>query len=153
LIDLGGNVVTVGSKPDGRPWRIGLQDPEPGVPRGQHVGILDLTGSVAVVTSGVYERVLVSGGVSYHHILDTRTGLPVRNGLTAVTIVSPDSFDAAGWSTTLFALGRERGMALAQVNGIEALFFTEARDVYATAGVSARLRLTDARFTLRALNE
>ena len=74
LVDLGGNVLTLGAKPDGSPWRIGLQDPDPSVPRGSHIGIIEFEGSRSVVTSGTYERYFVRDGVRYHHLLDTATG-------------------------------------------------------------------------------
>jgi len=142
LVDLGGNVLTLGAKPDGSAWRIGLQDPDPAVPRGSHIGTLEYRGSRAVVTSGTYERYLVQDGVRYHHLLDTATGRPVTNGLVAVTIFTARSIDADGWSTLAFTSGLERGRALVEATGgtVEAIFFTEGFEVYATAGVRGMLR-------------
>jgi FAD:protein FMN transferase len=150
LVDLGGNVLTLGAKPDGSPWRIGLQDPDPAVPRGSHIGTLEFEGSRAVVTSGTYERYLERDGVRYHHLLDTATGRPVSNGLVAVTIFTTRSIDADGWSTLAFASGLERGRALVEATGgdVEALFFTERFEVYATGGVRGKLKLSDARWRL-----
>ena len=146
LVNLGGNVLTVGKKPDGSPWRIGVQNPEE--PRGTHVGIVEV-GESAVVTSGNYERFFESGGRRYHHILDTRTGAPVSNGLSAVMIVAADSTTADALSTLVFALGLERGRALVESThgSVEALFVTEGRDIYVTAGLKPRFKLTDTRFT------
>ncbi len=151
LIDLGGNLLTLGAKPDGSPWRIGLQDPDPSVPRGTHIGVVEFEGSRAVVTSGTYERYFVRDGVRYHHLLDTATGSPVANGLVAVTIFTARSFEADGWSTLVFASGLERGRALVEAtNGeVEAAFFTDRFEVYATSGMRNRLRLSDARWQLR----
>jgi thiamine biosynthesis lipoprotein len=151
LIDLGGNLLTFGAKPDGSPWRIGLQDPDPSVPRGTHIGVVEFEGSRTVVTSGTYERYFVRDGVRYHHLLDTATGSPVANGLVAVTIFTARSVEADGWSTLAFASGLERGRALVEAtNGeVEAAFFTERFEVYATAGMRSRLRLSDARWQLR----
>lgn len=150
LIDLGGNVLTLGDKPDGSPWRIGLQDPDPAVPRGTHIGIVEFAGSLSVVTSGTYERYFVQDGVRYHHLLDTATGRPVSNGLVAVTIVAPRSLDADGYSTLAFCSGLERGRALveATAGAVEAAFFTDRFEVYATAGLRRRLKLSDARWRL-----
>ena len=151
VVDLGGNVLTFGAKPDGTPWRIGLQDPDPAVPRGSHIGLLEFTGSRAVVTSGTYERFFVRDGVRYHHILDTATGRPVQNGLVAVTIVTDRSIVADGYSTLVFASGIERGRALVEATGgaIEAIFFTDTFEVYATAGIRGSLRISDDRWKLK----
>ena len=151
LIDLGGNVLTLGAKPDGSPWRIGLQDPDPAVARGTHIGILEFEGSRTVVTSGTYERYFVQDGVRYHHLLDTSTGGPVRNGLVAVTIVTSRSITADGYSTLVFASGLERGRALVEATGgaVEALFFTDRFEVYATPGVRHLLKLSDPRWQLK----
>jgi thiamine biosynthesis lipoprotein len=148
LVNLGGNVLTVGAKPDGTPWRIGAQNPEQ--PRGTHVGIVE-TGPSAVVTSGSYERYFEVDGKRYHHILDTRTGFPVSNGLSAVTIVTADSMTADGYSTLVFALGLQKGRALVESSGgaIEALFITDRREIYLTAGLKNKFRLTNTQFTLK----
>jgi thiamine biosynthesis lipoprotein len=151
VVDLGGNVLTFGAKPDGSPWRIGLQDPDPAVPRGSHIGQIEFTGSRTVVTSGTYERFFVRDGIRYHHILDTTTGRPVTNGLVAVTIVTDRSITADGYSTLVFASGLERGRALVEATGgsIEAIFFTDAFEVYATAGIRGSLQISDDRWKLR----
>ena len=151
VVDLGGNVLTFGAKPDGSPWRIGLQDPDPAVPRGSHIGMLEFRGSRAVVTSGTYERFFVRDGTRYHHILDTTTGRPVQNGLVAVTIVTDRSIIADGYSTLVFALGLERGRALVEATGgaIEAVFFTTGYEVYATAGIRGSLLISDERWQLK----
>jgi thiamine biosynthesis lipoprotein len=151
LIDLGGNVLTLGAKPDGSPWRIGLQDPDPSVPRGTHIGLIEFVGSRAVVTSGTYERYFVKDGVRYHHLLDTATGTPVANGLVAVTIFTSRSITADGYSTLAFTSGLERGRALVEATHgeVEALFFTDRFEVFATAGLRGLLKLTDARWRLK----
>ena len=138
----------LGAKPDGTAWKIGVQNPEE--PRGTHIGIIEV-GETAVVTSGSYERYFEAGGRRYHHILDTTTGEPVDNGLTAVMIVARDSTTADGYSTLVFALGLQKGRALVEstAGAIEALFITDKRDVSVTTGLRKRFRLTDTRFTLR----
>jgi thiamine biosynthesis lipoprotein len=147
VIDLGGNVKVVGRKPDGAKWRIGIQNPFD--ERGAHIGVATLGGGATVVTSGVYERFFIGvDGTRYHHILDTRSGYPVRNGLVSVTVISSSSVDADGLSTTLFALGLKDGMALAESLGhVEAVFIDEAKKVYMSSGAAAVFALTDAAFT------
>jgi thiamine biosynthesis lipoprotein len=149
VVDLGGNVLTFGAKPDGSPWRIGLQDPDPAVPRGSHIGMLEFRGARAVVTSGTYERFFVRDGTRYHHILDTTTGRPVANDLVAVTIVTDRSIMADGYSTLVFASGLEGGRAFAEAAGVDAIFFTTDYAVYATAGIRGNLSISDGRWKLK----
>ncbi|OUO88616.1 thiamine biosynthesis protein ApbE [Gordonibacter sp. An230] len=123
VVNLGGNVMAHGSKPDGSPWRIGLQDPR------RKDGIV---GAVAIrdasaVTSGVYERCFERDGRFYHHILDPHDGFPVRTDVAGATAVARRSIDAEGYSTTLVALGMERGIAFARSHpAILRAFFVDA---------------------------
>jgi len=102
LVNLGGNVQTVGFKPDGTEWRIGIQDPED---ENDMLGVVQ-THDAAVITSGGYERNFEEDGVVYHHIIDPATGHPADNGLISVTIVSEDGTLADGLSTSLFIMGK-----------------------------------------------
>lgn len=151
VIDLGGNIEVYGKKPDGSPWRVGIQNPFDD--RGAYIGVATLPGGSTVVTSGVYERFFIGpDGTRYHHILDTHTGSPVRNGLVSVTVISSSSIDADGMSTTLFALGLKAGMALVEsMPHVEAVFIDEDKHVYASSGVPSIFRLDDPAFTLTAL--
>lgn len=111
IVNLGGNVAVSGTKPTGEPWRVGIRDPrEPS----QLIGAVPLAFGSAV-TSGVYERCFTApDGTFYHHILDPRTGMPVETDVAGVTVICEKSIDAEGFSTTLLALGLERGLALAR---------------------------------------
>jgi thiamine biosynthesis lipoprotein len=115
IVDLGGNIYALGEKRDGSPWRIGIQVPRPEseVQRGVYLGVIEGR-DITLVTSGVYERFFEKDGLRYHHILDLGTGYPVRNGLVSVTIVSGTSADADALSTSIFALGKRRGLELAE---------------------------------------
>lgn len=146
VIDLGGNILVLGSRAKGKPWRIGLQTPF--AERGAYFGIASLTDRT-MVTSGVYERYFLDAktGKYYHHILDTRTGYPVDNGLLSVTIVTPRSFDADGFTTTIFALGREKGMALARAKGVDVILVDTSKKVYMSPGVSAYFEISDPSFS------
>jgi thiamine biosynthesis lipoprotein len=145
IIDFGGNILVLGSRGDGAPWRVGVQNPAE--KRGQYFGIIAAS-DAAVVSSGVYERFFVApDGQRYHHILDTRTGRPVRNGLVQVTVTAKSSTDADAFSTTLFVLGLGAGMELAEkTEGIEALFVTEDKKLYATRGMKEIFSLSDQSF-------
>ncbi len=106
LVNLGGNVQALGTKPDGSKWRVGVQDPEN---TGGLLGVLSIA-DLAVITSGGYERFFEENGRTYHHIIDTRTGYPADSGLLSVTIVTEDGMLADGLSTFLFAAGEERAV-------------------------------------------
>lgn len=149
LLDFGGNILTVGRKPDGSPWRIGIQVPD--ARRGQSLGIATVA-STSVVTSGTYERFFEQDGTRYHHILDTETGYPVRNGLDSVTIITANSMDADALSTTAFALGLERGFAfIDEMPEVEGIFVTEDRRVITTPGAVDFFELTNDDYRLSSL--
>ncbi len=108
LINLGGNVCAIGSKPDGNGYTVGIQ--KPFSPAGTAFTTVSLNDSSAV-TSGTYERGFTYDNVYYHHILDADTGYPVNSDLVSVTILCESSMQADALSTTCFVLGRERALA------------------------------------------
>jgi len=130
LINLGGNVVTLGGKPDGTPFCIGIRDPFK--KDGSPVLTLDLSGR-SVVSSGNYERFFEKDGKLYHHILSTLTGYPTESGLAQVTVISPDSTRADALSTLCFISGYEKAVSLLKnYPDIQAIFVTEdGRILYA----------------------
>ena len=132
IINLGGDILTIGERPDGRPFQIGIRKPfeEEWTVLGS-VQARDL----AVVTSGVYERYFVHQGVRYHHILDAQTGFPVDNGLAAVTVISPLAVEGDALSIICFLLGTEEGIAfIERFDGAEALFIQTDGEVAMSAG-------------------
>ena len=145
IIDFGGNIVTLGEKKDKSPWKVGIQNPVKR--RGIYFGVLrlDTAGKQTVVTSGAYERFFETDGERYHHILSTVTGYPVKNGLLSVTVIASDSTDADALSTSLFALGYEKGIKLLDsFHETEAVFVFEDNSVRVTPG--ANFRVTDETF-------
>lgn len=144
IIDLGGNVLAYGEKQGGKNWRIGVQDPSG--ERGDYVGILEIKNKT-MVTSGVYERFLIQDGIRYHHILSTSNGYPVQNGLLSVTIIGNSSIDADGLSTTVFALGYEKGRSLLESLGnVEGIFIFDDGSLRATAGARSSFTVTSDRY-------
>lgn len=123
LINLGGNILTIGAKPDGTPFNLGIQKPFD--KQGSAITSVKVTDS-SVVSSGVYERYFEVDDTLYHHIIDTATGYPCDNKLRGVTILSKESVDGDALSTSCFVLGLENGKKLIEsLDGIEAIFITE----------------------------
>ena len=124
-MNLGGNVVTHGVKPNGAKWKIGVQDPKR---KDGILGAIQL-GNASAVTSGVYERCFERDGTLYHHILDPRTGMPVEPAAAGVTVVADASWDAEGFSTTLVALGIKEGAAFVDAHPqIRSAYFVDHHD-------------------------
>ena len=107
ILNLGGNTYALGTKPQGKKWVIGIQDPTQ--PTGQITGTIEAMDE-SIVTSGLYERSFEKDGKLYHHILDPKTGMPIDSGILGVTIVGKSSFICDILSTTTFLLGIEKGM-------------------------------------------
>lgn len=146
LLDFGGNILVIGDKPDGTPWRIGVQRPD--AERNQYLGIAEITDRT-IVTSGTYERYFVEGGVRYHHILDAETGFPAENDLQQVTIIADSSMHADALSTATFVLGLEAGRELVEsLPSVEAVFVTNGNRVHLSSGAAELFTLTDPDYTL-----
>lgn len=135
-INLGGNLITIGNKPDGRPYRIGIQ--KPFADEGEIITAIDVTDS-SIVSSGIYERYFYEDGTLYHHLLDTSTGYPADNNIAGVTIISPSSVDADALSTTCFFLGLDDGMKLIEsLEDTEVLFITTDGTLHCSDGFPLR---------------
>ena len=135
LLNLGGNVQTVGGKPDGSPWSVGVQDPaSEQVDNLLAIQVVDQ----AVVTSGSYQRYFQQDGQTYWHILDPETAAPARTGLASVTVVGPDGTVCDGLATALFVLGEEAGIELWRAHpelGVQVIWVREDGSVALTEGL------------------
>lgn len=146
IIDLGGNIVAVGSKADGSNWNIGIRNPEIDGD-GNAIGIVKVANS-AIVTSGIYERYFKENNKIYHHILDPKTGYPVDNNLLCVTIISDSSLEADA-NAKAFCLGLTAGLKyIEEQSGLEAVFITKEKKVYVTDGLKDKITITNNNFKL-----
>jgi thiamine biosynthesis lipoprotein len=146
IINLGGNVLTIGGNMLDKPWKIGIQNPFN--PRGDYLGIVSIKDKT-VVTSGTYERYFEKDGKRYHHILDPRTGYPADNEVASVSIITDSSMDGDGNSTSVLLLGLEEGMKFVESQkNIDAIFITYDKKVYMTSGLKDIFMVTSSEFTL-----
>ncbi|MDF2541179.1 MAG: hypothetical protein K0S47_897 [Herbinix sp.] len=139
MINLGGNVLCVGNKPDGTPFKVGIQ--KPFADRNETIAMIKIS-DYSVVSSGVYERYITVNGKNYHHILNPKTGYSYDNDLVSVTIISKRSVDGDGLSTSCFALGLEDGLAL--INSLPdtyAVFITKDYEVYYSEGLTENFEI------------
>ena len=122
FLNVGGNVRTIGKKPGGETWTVGIEDPREN--GSDFLDLLSLSGE-ALVTSGSYQRFYTVGDISYHHIIDTETLMPAR-GYTSVSVITSDSGLADALSTALFCMTLEEGQALiSSLDGVEAAWLCE----------------------------
>lgn len=139
IVNLGGNALVVGAKPDGSPWNVGVQDPN--APTDAAVKAVRQCMDSSVVTSGLYERYFEQDGVRYHHILDPRTGYPVETDLLSVSVASPSSLVGDVYATWMFLLGHDAALAfLSEQEGIEGLVMDLDGTVSTTPGSGFELR-------------
>lgn len=140
LLDIGGNIQAIGSKPDGSDWRLGLRSPY-----GEGLmGVLQVSDK-AVVTSGNYERYFIGeDGIRYGHIIDPDTGYPVDNGLASVTIIAGEGRLCDALSTSLFVMGLESAVEYWEAHpDFDMILATESRELYLTEEIKERFYLQD----------
>jgi Membrane-associated lipoprotein involved in thiamine biosynthesis len=147
LIDLGGNIYALGTKPDKTLWKVGIQNPVD--TRGEHIGVISVENK-SVVTSGNYERYFTKEGKIYHHIIDPKTGYPSESEVISSTIISDHSIDGDGLSTGVYIMGLEKSIKLIEsLKGIDAIFITKNKEVYATSGIKNNFKITNTEFNYK----
>jgi thiamine biosynthesis lipoprotein len=136
LVAIAGDIYARGRKPDGTPWQIGIEAPDaPDKAPERKLRLSD----AAVSTSGDWRNSFLYDGVRYSHVIDPRTGWPVRQLLASVTVVADRSMQADAWDTALLVLGIERGLEWCERNKVAAIFFVRQADGQVTARASTFL--------------
>ena len=140
LLNIGGNIQTVGSRPDGNDWRLAIRSPY----GDGEVGVLEVS-DCAVVTSGNYERYFTGeDGKRYGHIIDPKTGCPVDKGLASVTIVTEEGKMGDALSTSMFVKGLEGAQEYWKSHeAFDMILMTEDGEIYLTEGIENNFTLTD----------
>lgn len=127
LAEIGGEIVARGTKPDGSVWRVGIENPIPGVEAGPALR-MPVSASTAVITSGSYRQYFEVDGRRLGHVIDPRTGWPVEHALLSVTVVGDDAATAAAWGTALLCLGPVEAAAVAERENVAALFWVNQEE-------------------------
>lgn len=143
LLELGGNIQTVGTKPDGSRWRVGIQDPNS--QEGGYLAIVEVADQ-AVVTSGDYQRYFEQDGQTYCHIMDPATAAPADSGVDSVSIVGSDGTVCDALSTALFVMGEEKGAQFWKDHpelDFEAIFVSRDGTIAVTEGLEEHFTLAD----------
>lgn len=138
LLDLGGNIQLIGSKPDGKDWSVGIRNPiEDGV-----VGTLNVS-DVAVITSAGYERYFEGpDGHKYIHIFDGTTGCPVENEMLSTTAIAASGTYCDGLSTTLYVLGVDRAIELwRKQKDFDFILITNDKEIYISKNIAKKFTL------------
>lgn len=148
ILDLGGNIHTVGKKPDGSAWRVAVRSPE----GSGLVGVLEVADE-AVITSGGYERFFEDeDGNIWWHIIDPKTGYPARNGVISMTIVGKEGIRCDALSTALFVKGPEGAIEFWRAHrDFEMIMITDDGELYITPSLSKRFTL-EASYQLKVLD-
>ncbi len=133
IIDLGGNILTVGEKSDGEDYTIGIVSPQN---TDKNAARLRFSGGAAV-TSGSYQRYFQNNGKKYHHILSADSGYPVENGVASVTVIAESAEKADAYSTALFCMGAERAVEFCRKQGdIEAVIIADDGGITLSDGLA-----------------
>ena len=127
LVEIGGEIRTYGKNPFGENWKIGIEKPET---LERSVGEIITLGNNSLATSGDYRNFIEINGKHYSHTIDPATGKPVTHQLSSVSVIHPECVYADAWATTLLVAGPDRGLEMANKNGIAALFIVRQNDSF-----------------------
>ena len=150
IVNLGGNVQTKGTKPDGSEWSVGIANP---FSPNELLGVLKLHDK-AVITSGGYQRYFTDEeGNVYIHILDPATGYPADSGLVSATAVGESGLLCDALSTSLFVMGRERAVSYwREHGGFDMVLVSDDGTIYITENIAGSFK-NSCGFPMETINE
>ncbi|PIE07058.1 MAG: thiamine biosynthesis protein ApbE [Rhodobacterales bacterium] len=119
MVEIGGDLVTAGRNPDGLPWQIGIEKPA-----SLSGGIMDVVGvsGYGLASSGDYRNYFERDGARFSHLIDPVTGRPVTHRTASATVLADNAMLADAWSTAMLILGREKGLEIAEAQGLAVRF-------------------------------
>jgi len=119
IVAIAGDIKAFGLKPDGKPWKIGIRNPDAKGDRDDVMATVELT-DMAISTSGDYERYFISNGEKFHHLLNPKTGYPA-GGCRSVTVIAKEGVFTDAFATGIFILGPEKGMTVFEETGFSGI--------------------------------
>lgn len=129
MVNIGGDIIAAGQRSPSRPWRVGVEVPEDGPQRVQHVIPVD---NMALATSGDYRNYLEHNGKRYSHIIDPLTGKPITHRLASASVLMPSNIEADALGTAFMAMGEEKTMAYAHEHHVPVLLIVRYEDEFKT---------------------
>lgn len=144
VISLNGTVQTLGNRPDGTEWSVGITDPKN--PSG-FLGVISV-GQTAVITAGAYQQTM-TGNPKYHHILNTKTGYPTTNSLLSATVICEDGTIADCLATAMYAMGQTKALNYwRQYGGFEMILINDSGEIICTSGLLEKFDIRNENYTL-----
>ncbi|WP_240652737.1 FAD:protein FMN transferase [Rheinheimera riviphila] len=128
LVEVGGELLVRGKKPEQQDWRVAIEKPLPGAQTLQKIITVKQNEPLAVMTSGTYRHYFDADGVRYSHVLDARTGSPVKHQTVSTTVLIEDPTLGDAWSTAFLCLGSKDGKPVADRLGLKVLFIDQQAD-------------------------
>jgi len=135
FLNAGGDIRLAGTNLEGKPWHIGIENPDGG---DDYIGMLAVS-DASVATSGSYRRRWEAGGKVQHHIIDPRTGNPVENNISSVTVVAPATELADSLATAMYVVGVHDALRLAEAAGAEAAIRSTRGELHTTSDMDRYL--------------
>ena len=146
IVSLGGNVQTLGLKPDGSNWNVAICDPNN---TSSYLGVISV-GETAVITSGTYQRYFTQNNKTYHHLINPETGYPINNTLSSVTVICEDGTMADCLSTAMFILGESKALNYWRTyGGFEMILVNKDNQITCTKGLMEDFTLSNDSYTLK----
>lgn len=147
IIAVGGSVGVFGTKPDRSPWHVAVRDPATAESNAAAMGEI-LLDSGFISTSSTYEKRFTQNGVTYHHLLNPKTGYPENNGIVSVTVVCSSGTLSDALSYACFILGKDKGMELLNQYYADGIYIDANNQVYITENLKSKFKITNSKYKL-----